>query len=43
MGDGVPIRQDLASLVGLLAFDARLAGVPPALLEEFWEAIDGLQ
>ena len=26
----------------LLAFDARLAGVPPALLEALWEAIDGL-
>jgi hypothetical protein len=24
----------------LLAFDARLAGVPPALLEALWEAID---
>jgi hypothetical protein len=26
----------------LLAFDARLAGVPPALLEALWEAIDRL-
>jgi hypothetical protein len=26
----------------LLAFDAQLAGVPQALLEAFWEAIDGL-
>jgi hypothetical protein len=26
----------------LLAFDARLADVPPALLEALWEAIDGL-
>jgi hypothetical protein len=24
----------------LLAFDARLAGVPPALLEALWEAMD---
>jgi hypothetical protein len=27
----------------LLAFDARLAGVPPALLEALWEAIDLLR
>ena len=34
---GWPLRQRLE----LLAFDARLAGVPPALLEALWEAIDG--
>ena len=33
-----PLRQRLE----LLAFDARLAGVPKALLEALWEAIDGL-
>jgi hypothetical protein len=31
---GWPLRQRLE----LLAFDARLAGVPPALLEALWEA-----
>jgi hypothetical protein len=34
--DGTPADR------GLLAFDARLTGVPPALLEELWQAIDGL-
>ncbi len=32
----------LAQRVELLAFDARLAEVPPALLEALWEAIDRL-
>jgi hypothetical protein len=35
---GWPLRDRLE----LLAFDARLAWVPPALLEALWEAIDGL-
>jgi hypothetical protein len=35
---GWTLRQKLE----LLAFDARLAGVPPALLEALWEAIDQL-
>jgi hypothetical protein len=35
---GWPLRDRL----GLLAFDARLAGVPQALLEALWEAIDSL-
>lgn len=34
---GWPLRQRPE----LLAFDARLAGVPPALLEAVWEVIDG--
>jgi len=29
-------------LLDLLAFDARLADMPPALLEALWEAIDRL-
>jgi hypothetical protein len=33
---GWPLRDRLE----LLAFDARLAGVPPTLLEALWEAID---
>jgi hypothetical protein len=36
---GWTLRQRLE----LLAFDARLAGVPQALLEALWEVIDGLQ
>ena len=35
---GSPLRQRLE----LLAFDARLAGVPQVLLAALWEAIDGL-
>jgi hypothetical protein len=35
---GWPLRQRLE----LLAFDARLAGVPQELIEAIWEAIDGL-
>ena len=35
---GWPLRGRLE----LLAFDARLAGVPQALLEALWEAIDQL-
>jgi hypothetical protein len=35
---GWPLRQRLE----LLAFDARLAGVPQALLASLWEAIDHL-
>ena len=35
---GWPLLQRLE----LLAFDARLAGVPQGLLEALWEAIDGL-
>jgi hypothetical protein len=35
---GWPLRQRLE----LLAFDARLAGVPPQLLEALWKAIDRL-
>lgn len=33
-----PLRQRLE----LVAFDARLAGVPPALLEALWEVLDRL-
>jgi hypothetical protein len=36
--EGWPLRDRLE----LLAFDARLAGVPPALLEALWEATDAL-
>jgi hypothetical protein len=32
----------LPAKLELLAFDARLAGVPPALLSALWEAIDPL-
>jgi hypothetical protein len=32
----------LSDRLELLAFDARLAGVPPALLEALWDAIDQL-
>ena len=35
---GWPLSQRLE----VLAFDARLAGVPAALLEALWEAIDQL-
>ena len=35
---GWPLRQRLE----VLAFDARLAGVPQGLLEALWEAIDRL-
>ena len=35
---GWPLRTRLE----LLAFDARLAWVPQALLDALWEAIDGL-
>ena len=35
-------KLSLGDRLELLAFDARLAGVSPTLLEALWEAIDGL-
>jgi hypothetical protein len=35
-------KLSLGDRLEFLAFDARLAGVPPALLEALWEAIESL-
>jgi hypothetical protein len=39
---GFDLVWTLRDRLELLAFDARLAGVPQALLEALWEAIDAL-